>query len=104
MKTPADYGMRDWDELTFSSQIDSSTFLTLTVKEEGTGHSPSLCERPTRLTTSWTSTTRWCPPTTVDYGDGVFLFNGKRIKGHHTPKVLGTVDGDEIDVTFRVRG
>jgi hypothetical protein len=40
---------------------------------------------------------------TVDRGDGVFLFNGRRVRRDKTPKELGMGDGDEIEVTYRVR-
>uniref|UniRef100_K4A329 Ubiquitin-like domain-containing protein n=3 Tax=Setaria TaxID=4554 RepID=K4A329_SETIT len=95
MKTPADYGMRDRDELAFSSQIDSSTFLTLTVREEEGLGSFSLTLRTTDQLRDLMDFCYEMVPT-VDYGDGVFLFNGRRVKGHRTPEELGMVDGDWI--------
>ncbi|GJN32843.1 hypothetical protein PR202_gb21380 [Eleusine coracana subsp. coracana] len=102
MKTPADYKMSDWDELVFSSGIEQSTFVTLTVREEETGLGFTRTLRRTdRLDDLMDFYYDMVP--TVEYGDGVFLFDGRRVRGDKTPKELGMVDGDDIEVTYRVR-
>ncbi|TVU01272.1 hypothetical protein EJB05_53311, partial [Eragrostis curvula] len=101
-KTPADYKMNDGDELVFSFGTEQSKFVTLTVREEESRLAFTLTLRRTDqlgdLMDFYYDMVR-----TVEHGDGVFLYDGRRVRGDKTPQELGMEDGDEIEVTYRVR-
>ncbi|KAF8664579.1 hypothetical protein HU200_054762 [Digitaria exilis] len=92
---PGDYGMASGDRIDFFLEMRPDTFVTVTVRD---ARGPEVT-RTMRMTDAMQDLFEFYFEMTahVDRGTGRFVFDGKRVKGEHTPEDLGMVNGDKID-------